>query len=78
MPKVLLVEDDNELRELIARGLRSRDFEVTTAGDGEAALRNSAAIPDVIVMDIGLPDSDGRDVCQGSPHLARPLDRPGR
>jgi DNA-binding response OmpR family regulator len=59
-----VVEDDHGLRDLLARGLRSHDFEVITAVDGESALRSVEIRPDAIVLDIGLPDSDGRDVCQ--------------
>src|SRR4051794_29961246 len=56
------------LRDVVARGLREAGLEVVTAGDGTAALRTIGAGPavgfDVVVLDIGLPDSDGRDVCQ--------------
>jgi DNA-binding response OmpR family regulator len=64
MYRILLVEDDHALRDLIARGLRAQDFEVITAVDGRSAIRSVAQKPDAIVLDIGLPDSDGRDVCQ--------------
>lgn len=63
-PRILVVEDDHGLRDLLARGLRARDFEVVTAVDGESALRSVDKPPDAVVLDIGLPDSDGRDVCQ--------------
>jgi DNA-binding response OmpR family regulator len=62
--RILVVEDDHGLRDLLARGLRARDFDVVTAVDGESALRRADPAPDAIVLDIGLPDSDGRDVCQ--------------
>jgi DNA-binding response OmpR family regulator len=62
--RILVVEDDHGLRDLVARGLRAQDFEVITAVDGESALRSVDVGPDAIVLDIGLPDSDGRDVCQ--------------
>ena len=65
---MLLVEDDLALRDVVARGLREAGLEVATAGDGTTALRTLGAGPqvdvDVVVLDIGLPDSDGRDVCQ--------------
>jgi two-component system response regulator MprA len=65
---VLLVEDDLRLRELVSRGLREAGLEVVTVGDGTAALRAIGAGPDVsfdvVVLDNGLPDYDGRDVCQ--------------
>jgi two-component system response regulator MprA len=61
--KVLVVEDDHGLRDILARALREEGFLVTTAVDGRAALASVADPPQVIVLDIGLPDSDGRDVC---------------
>ncbi len=63
--RVLVVEDDHGLRDVVARGLREAGFEVTTAADGTGALRTAAAARfDAVVLDIGLPDADGRDVCQ--------------
>ncbi|MFE2747040.1 response regulator transcription factor [Streptomyces scopuliridis] len=62
--RVLIVEDDHGLRDVLARGLRDEDFEVVTAADGAGALRGVDARVDAVVLDIGLPDSDGRDVCQ--------------
>jgi two-component system response regulator MprA len=62
--KILVVEDDHGLREVLARGLRADEFEVITAASGASALRVDCRGVDAIVLDIGLPDSDGRDVCQ--------------
>jgi two-component system OmpR family response regulator len=63
--RVLIVEDDAELREVLARGLSEEGFEPqTTASGSELFERLGAAAPDVLVIDIGLPDSDGRDLCQ--------------
>jgi DNA-binding response OmpR family regulator len=63
--RVLVVEDDHELRGVVAKGLRRAGFEVTTASDGAGALRTAeSAVFDAVVLDIGLPDADGRDVCQ--------------
>ena len=62
--RILVVEDDHGLRDVLARGLRSEEFEVLTAVDGESAMRVDFADVHAIVLDIGLPDSDGRDVCQ--------------
>jgi two-component system response regulator MprA len=70
--RVLIVEDDHGLREALARGLREEGFAVSTAADGARALR--AGEVDAIVLDIGLPDSDGRDVCQAL--RARGVDAP--
>lgn len=62
--RVLVVEDDHGLRDVLARGLREENFEVLTAVDGASALRTVQDRVDAVVLDIGLPDSDGRDVCQ--------------
>jgi len=63
--RVLVVEDNSELRRLLDQGLEEEGFEVELARDGREALM--LADPDkhdLLVIDIGLPDSDGRDVCQ--------------
>jgi two-component system response regulator MprA len=61
----LIVEDDTALRETLARSLGAEGFAVLSAGTGREALhRIGQAPPDALVIDIGLPDSDGRDVCQ--------------
>jgi two-component system, OmpR family, response regulator len=62
---ILVVEDDRELRGLVMRGLEEEGFAVSGAGTGtEAIERISAAVPDALVIDVGLPDADGRDLCQ--------------
>ncbi len=63
-PRVLVVEDDHSVRDVLARGLRQAEFDVLTAVDGASALRAAEQQFDAIVLDIGLPDADGRDVCQ--------------
>jgi two-component system response regulator MprA len=63
--RILVVEDDHGLRDVLARGLREEHFEVLTAADGAGALRTVLnRVVDAVVLDVGLPDSDGRDVCQ--------------
>ncbi len=64
--RVLVVEDDLSLREVLARGLREEGFVVQTARDGAAAvgLAGGADPFAALVLDIGLPDTDGRDLCQ--------------
>jgi DNA-binding response OmpR family regulator len=62
--RLLVVEDDADLRALLRRGLTEEGFEVLVAPDGAGALEHARAGPDAIVVDIGLPDADGRDVCQ--------------
>src|SRR6058998_1382974 len=62
---VLVVEDDDELRGVLGRGLQEEGFAVDTVADGSALLdRVERTSPDVLVIDIGLPDADGRDLCQ--------------
>ena len=60
---VLVVEDDAETRGVLVRELGSRGYRTQEAADGTAALeRWEAARPDVILLDLGLPDMDGLDV----------------
>jgi two-component system, OmpR family, response regulator len=62
---VAILEDDATLRDQLRRGLEAEDFEVLAAATGAELLeRASARPPDVVAIDIGLPDADGRDVCQ--------------
>jgi two-component system response regulator MprA len=64
-PRVLIVEDDPELQEVLCRGLREEGFQAEAAISGTALFeRIERAAPDVLVIDIGLPDADGRDLCQ--------------
>ncbi len=62
---VLVVEDDDELRGLLVRGLREEGFAPEAVASGKELLdRFETANPDVLVIDIGLPDADGRDLSQ--------------
>jgi two-component system, OmpR family, response regulator len=64
-PHVFVLEDDGELRSLIARGLREEGFAVTTTPSaGELVRQLEHTTADALVVDIGLPDADGRDVVQ--------------
>jgi two-component system OmpR family response regulator len=61
-----VVEDDASVRRVLSDALRMNGHEVVIARNGQEALRNltpSSGV-DVLVIDIGLPDADGRDVCQ--------------
>jgi len=61
----LVVEDDDELRGLLVRGLREEGFAPEAVASGKELLdRFESAKPDVLVIDIGLPDTDGRDLSQ--------------
>ena len=61
---ILVVEDDHALREVLVRGLRDEDFDTVPAPDGATAQRLATTGVCAAVLDIGLPDADGRDVCQ--------------
>jgi two-component system OmpR family response regulator len=62
---VLVVEDDSDLRRLLSEGLSREGFIVATARTGnEAVTAADRAAPSLLVIDIGLPDADGRDVLQ--------------
>ncbi len=63
--RVLVVEDDGLLRTTLERGLRRAGYVVDSVSTGGAAVNTArTSPPDAVVLDIGLPDADGRDVCQ--------------
>ncbi|MEU2338467.1 response regulator transcription factor [Streptomyces sp. NPDC006654] len=63
MTRVLVVEDDPQLVRALVINLQARHYGVDAAGDGTTALRLAAARrPDVVMLDLGLPDMDGVDV----------------
>ncbi|MEU8981261.1 response regulator transcription factor [Streptomyces sp. NPDC048309] len=62
--RILVVEDDHALRDVLLRGLRDEGFDTVPARDGATALRLAGDDVDAAVLDVGLPDADGRDVCQ--------------
>jgi two-component system OmpR family response regulator len=62
---ILILEDDTEMRTLLMRGLREEGYAVGGAGTGAHFLEMvTRQEPDAMIIDIGLPDADGRDVCQ--------------
>ncbi|GGT10270.1 MULTISPECIES: response regulator [Streptomyces] len=66
MTRVLVVEDDPQLVRALRINLQARKYDVEQAADGGTALRlASARKPDVIVLDLGLPDMDGIEVIKG-------------
>jgi two-component system KDP operon response regulator KdpE len=65
MARILLVDDELPLQRAVAPLLRSRGYDVEVAGTGAEALkRTQADPPDLIVLDLGLPDMDGIEVCR--------------
>jgi DNA-binding response OmpR family regulator len=64
-PRVLVVEDDADIAGVLRRSLDREGYEVRVAGDGRAALDESAVFePDAVVLDLGLPRLDGVEVCR--------------
>jgi DNA-binding response OmpR family regulator len=61
--RVLLVEDDEPVAESLRRGLKRYGFEVEWVTTGRAALNHTSPY-DVVLLDLGLPDTDGLDVCK--------------
>ena len=63
MPKILLVEDNEMNRDMLSRRLQRHGYSVITAIDGESGHKlGISEAPDLILMDIGLPDIDGWEV----------------
>ena len=66
MSRVLVVDDDPQLTRALRITLRAAGYDVVPASDGRTALREAAAQhPDVVVLDLGLPDLDGTEVLAG-------------
>src|SRR5512136_2126532 len=64
-PRILIVEDEEQIASFLRRGLASEGYEVDTAADGTAALAKARdARPDLVVLDLMLPGMDGLEVCR--------------
>ncbi len=65
MARILIAEDEPDIRELIAFTLRFAGHEVTATSNGEEALQQaSQIIPDIIIMDVRMPRMTGYDACR--------------
>lgn len=66
LKKILLVDDEEDLREALAEQLvATEDFDVFEAGTGHDAVEKvKSAIYDLVILDVGLPDTDGRELCK--------------
>jgi len=63
--RVLIVEDDVDIADVLRRSLRNEGYEVRTSADGVEALDVAAGFtPDLVVLDLGLPGMDGVEVCR--------------
>ena len=65
MTRILLVDDDRQLRRALHITLRAAGYELGVASTGTEALARAATEPpDIVILDLGLPDADGREVCR--------------
>lgn len=66
MTRVLIVEDEPQLRRALTINLRAHRYDVEAVADGAGALRAAASSPpDLVILDLGLPDMDGEEVVGG-------------
>jgi two-component system KDP operon response regulator KdpE len=66
MTRILVVDDDPQILRALRINLRARGYDVDVAADGASALHSAATHPpDLIVLDLGLPDMDGAEVIRG-------------
>ncbi|MGN6373030.1 MAG: response regulator transcription factor [Solirubrobacteraceae bacterium] len=73
-PRVLVVEDDEDIAQALQRSLRMEGYEVRSAADGKSALEHGRTFaPDLVILDLGLPEMDGVEVAR---HLRESDDVP--
>lgn len=64
MPHILIVDDEAPLRDSLSYTLRKEGYEVTTAADGNSAIKQfHKQVPDLILLDLMLPEVDGMEIC---------------
>src|SRR3970040_1515538 len=67
--RVLIVEDEPDIRELVVHHLKREGYQVSAAASGEEALRQvQAAPPDLVLLDLMMPAMDGLEVCRRLRH----------
>jgi two-component system KDP operon response regulator KdpE len=67
-PKILVVDDEPPIRKLLRMGLTSQGYEVLDAPNGRIALELLGRKPDLVILDLGLPDVDGLDLLRTMRH----------
>jgi DNA-binding response OmpR family regulator len=74
-PSIILVEDDVRLSELVSRFLETNGFDVTVTHDGDQVVSQvHRAMPDLVILDLGLPGQDGLSICkQLRPRYLNPI-----
>ena len=65
MPATLLiVDDEKDIRDMLSSCFRRRGYQILTASGGQEALAMAARQPDLILLDVNMPDMDGLEVCR--------------
>jgi two-component system phosphate regulon response regulator PhoB/two-component system alkaline phosphatase synthesis response regulator PhoP len=63
--RILVVEDEEAILEIVSQALRRNGYEITSASDGDSALEKAFALrPDLVILDLMLPKMDGWEVCR--------------
>lgn len=62
--KILVVDDEQDILDLLEYNLKKEGYEVLLAKDGQQALNEASKLPDLIILDIMMPELDGYDVCK--------------
>ena len=60
--KILVVDDEPPIRKLLRMGLTTQGYQILEAPNGKTALELLSREPDLVILDLGLPDVDGKDV----------------
>ena len=62
--KLLIADDEPDIVDTLARCFASRGYEIMRASSGEEAVRQAGRAPDLILLDVNMPDLDGLEVCR--------------
>ena len=62
--RILVVEDDEDIRKLVSALLKKKSYEVVCACDGEHAMQEIHKAPDLVILDLQLPDISGEEICK--------------
>ena len=69
--RILIADDERDITDMLARFFRERGYEVLSAYNGAEAVRLAGARPDLILLDINMPDLDGLEVCKSRLRASR-------
>lgn len=70
-PRILVADDREENRYVLCRILSQAGYDCTEAGTGSIALELAHSLPDLLILDVGLPDLSGYEVCRRIKHGKR-------